>query len=168
MKKALVLLGLVTITSSCVKVRLIADLNMISTRNVESKEYILIKNYQGSQGNKKQLKKSKDKTIDEAINTTVRNTPGGEYLKNVKIYEIFKGYKIRYAAEGDVWGLKDTPISHMGFSIGDKVQWTSMENFKKVVHVGYITSFKDIEFATVKEEGAEILKNVKIKELDKF
>jgi hypothetical protein len=58
------------------KVVELGKLNMISNRNVDSKtEYVLIKNYAGSDKNeiKKALKKTKATTMDAAVDETVRN-----------------------------------------------------------------------------------------------
>lgn len=58
---------------------------MISNRNVDSKmDYFLLKNYMGA-SNRNQ-KKRKRTTLEDAIDETVRNTSGGEFLKNVKVY----------------------------------------------------------------------------------
>lgn len=169
MKKLLNFLFTAAVLTSCTNIKQIADLNMISTRNVETKEYVLIKNYQGNPGNKKVLKKSKAKTLDEAINLTVRNTPGGEYMKNVKIYIIERPFSEHYAAEGDVWGLKEGVITYMGFKVGDRVQWSTKKTFQKnVIHKGTVASFKDGEVITVKEDGTETLLNIPFDELDKF
>jgi hypothetical protein len=73
--------------SSCagVKVTQIGKLNMISNRNVDSKmDYSLLKNYMGASN--KEIKKAKATTLEDAIDETVRNTSGGEFLKNVKVY----------------------------------------------------------------------------------
>ena len=109
--------------SSCarVKVTQIGKLNMISNRNVDSKmDYSLLKNYMGASD--KEIKKAKATTIEYAIDETVRNTSGGEFLKNVKVYLVQNKKKMYYAVEGDVWGIKgEKNVS--GFTIGNLVQW---------------------------------------------
>ena len=90
--------------SSCMSTKEIGKLNMISNRNVDSKmDYVLIKNYAGS--SKKELKRNKDVSIEKAIDKVVKATPGGEFLKNVRIYIVDGKY---YAVEGDVWGYLPT------------------------------------------------------------
>ena len=85
MKK--VFLFLPIICFSCA--RRIGDLNMIATRNIDSKtEYVEIKRYAVG----------KSKNIQEAVDKIMRDTPGGEFLKNVVIYSNGK-------VEGDVWGI---------------------------------------------------------------
>lgn len=89
-----------TVLTGCSSYRQIGQLNMISIRNIShGSEYELLQRNVG--GSPEEIKTSRHKTIDEAINYTVREIPGGEYLMNVKVYAV-KGK--RYAAEGDVWG----------------------------------------------------------------
>lgn len=110
---------------------------MISTRNIDSHvEYKLLTTYSG--GSEKDLKKSKAKTIQQAIDETVRRTVGGEYLMNAKIYLVDNLY---YAVEGDVWGKegKDKEIAVNGFKIGDKVTWKKSGSYK----TGKIIALKD-------------------------
>ncbi len=70
---------------------------------------------------KKEIKKTENTSLDSAIDHTVRNTPGGEFLKNVKFYLVIKGSKRYYVSEGDVWGVKSQE-NFRGFKVGDKVQ----------------------------------------------
>ena len=123
---------------------------MISTRNVDvSAHYELLSAYVG--GKKSELRRSKAKTIDEAINKIVKDVPGGEYLMNVKIYRVGDS---RFAVEGDVWGLS-TNQSRYGFTIGDSVVWRSrFDNFEK----GIIVSFIDTEKCYVKTAENKIIK----------
>ncbi len=84
----------------CMRVKQIGKLNMISNRNVDSRmDYVLIKNYVG--GSKKELRRYKGSSIEEAIDKVVKVQPGGEFLKNVKLYLVKGKY---FAVEGDVWG----------------------------------------------------------------
>ncbi len=127
--------------TSCMSVKEIGDLNMVSTRNVDSKgDYVLLRNYMGS--TKKELKKSKAKNFEQAINNIVRQTPGGEFLKNVKIYLINNKY---FAVEGDIWGL-ESGQNYRGFALGSKVQYTS--NMKKCI--GVITDLTNDKVCQVK------------------
>lgn len=145
--------------SACLHVRPIGRVNMISTRNIdEGKEYVLLKSYAG--GSKKELKKSRGKSINDAVDNTVRSVPNGEYLMNVKIYRV-SGFwrKTYYAVEGDVWGRKGE-VSFKGFKIGDKVQFKTVTHIwlvkKQIVFLtGIITSFKNDKTCYVKIEGSE-------------
>jgi len=104
--------------SSCttVTVRQIGRVNMISNRNIDpSLNYKLISSYSG--GSEDELKDSKAKTIDGAVNQTVRRVPGGEFLMNVNLYVVDEKF---YAVEGDVWGYK-SEMSYRGFKVGDQV-----------------------------------------------
>ncbi len=161
--------------SACKTVEVIPQgrLNMISSRNVDNHmgDYVLVKSYMGMSNAdlKKQYKKKfkeKSNTIEEALDITVKNTPGGEFLKNVKLNQIIvrKGKKERmfWAFEGDVWGVKGQESSYRGFSIGDMVQW---KDFKKTTHKGKITGLKDSKECMVKEDDAE---NSKAVEYDKL
>lgn len=99
--KAFFIITIIFCMASCMSVKQIGKLNMISNRNVDSKmEYKLIKNYVG--GSKREFRKHKGKSLEEAIDNVVRSVPGGEFLKNVKIYHIDGKY---YAVEGDIWGF---------------------------------------------------------------
>lgn len=116
MKKQL-LLALIGITMmmSCASIEQIGKVNMISNRNVDPKlDYSLISSYSG--GSKRELRKSRALSIEDAIDQTVRKVAGGEFLMNVKIYIVNDKY---YAVEGDVWGTSN--ISYRGFKVGDKV-----------------------------------------------
>lgn len=100
MKKAICLLMIAVGMTSCMQTKEIGKLNMISNRNIDSKmDYVLIKNYVG--GSRKELRNFKGESIEKAIDNVVKSTPGGEFLKNVKIYVVDSKY---YAIEGDVWG----------------------------------------------------------------
>lgn len=151
---------LITVSSlfltGCFSTKEIGKINMISNRNIDSKtEYIVIKNYVG--GTKKELKKMKAETIEQAVDNVVRNVPGGEFLKNVKIYIVKGKY---YAVEGDVWGYP-TNANYKGFKVGDSVQWK--DNFKE--HKGVITDLKNETECTIREENSGDLKVVKYSEL---
>ncbi|MES2287600.1 MAG: hypothetical protein V4547_18035 [Bacteroidota bacterium] len=99
-----VIVMLSMLITSCMSTKQIGKLNMISNRNVDSKmDYKLIKNYVG--GSRKELRRYKGKSLEEAIDNVVKATPGGEFLKNVKIYIVNSKY---YAVEGDIWG---TPVT---------------------------------------------------------
>jgi hypothetical protein len=121
---------------------------MISNRNIDTKlNYEVISTYSG--GSKRELKKSKAKTIEEAIDQTVRKIPGGEFLMNVKIY-IIKGQYI--AVVGDVWGVKSN-ITFRGFRVGDKVIWKVTGSFK----TGTIKSLKDDKTCLIETENGDIV-----------
>lgn len=130
-----------------IKVTQIGKLNMVSERNIDTKtEYSLLRSYMG--GSEKEIRSSTSKTIEEATNETVKNTPGGEFLKNVKLYLIAKGSELFYAVEGDVWGISGTE-NFRGFKVGDRVQWKE----GKGNHKGKITGLKNSKECMVKEDG---------------
>ena len=119
---------------------------MISNRNVESHaDYRLIKNYIGASNN--ELKKTRAVSIDAAIDNVVRKVPGGEFLKNVKIYVVKNKY---YAVEGDVWGFEENQ-TYRGFKVGDKVQF----KYKYQDKTGTITALKDDKTCLIKPEGED-------------
>lgn len=125
----------------CSSVRQIGQVNMISDRNVDARtEYILIQTYAGGD---KQLKRSRAQNVQQAVDQTVRNVPGGEFLKNVKLYSIDAKY---YAVEGDVWGIGQGNFK--GFHVGDKVQWTTLVG----THRGVIKGFVNDQQCMVQED----------------
>ncbi len=159
MKKHTIILGISSLIflSSCKSIQVIdlGKLNMISDRNIETKmDYVLIKNYAG--GDKKEIKKAlmRDKatTLDMAVDITVKNVAGGEFLKNVKVYGVKnkKKNEVYLFVEGDVWGLPES-ASFRGFKVGDIVQWKEVGITKK----GVITGLTDAEKCMIKEEGKE-------------
>lgn len=155
----LVLFAFGLILSSCTSAKLVGELNMVSTRNVENTEYVLIKSYEGA--TKRQLKKSRAEDLNQAIDATVQNTPGGEYLKNAKVFLVETLTGTFYAVQGDVWGLKNATISHQGFKIGDKVQWKQGMQQKQ----GLITNLKDGKVCTIKEDDSENYVNIEYSKL---
>lgn len=148
------LFSLVISVNSCTSVKEIGSLNMISTRNIDTNfHYQLVASYSG--GSKKELKKSEAKTIQDAMNNTVRKVPGGEFLMNAKIYLVDKTY---FAVEGDVWGTQIA--TYRGFKVGDKVTWKKtfiVSSFK----TGIIQALKDNKTCYIKIDNSD-----KIVELD--
>lgn len=148
MIKSLIFLVVALSITSCSSVKQIGKVNMISNRNVDPKqEYDVISTYSG--GSKRELKKSRAKTVEDAIDQTVRKIPGGEFLVNVKIYIINGQY---FAVEGDVWGIK-TNVAYRGFKVGDKVTWKAKGNFV----TGTIKSLKDDMTCLVENEAGDIV-----------
>ncbi len=136
MKLPVIALLILATVCSCTSVKQIGKVNMISNRNIDSGlDYDVISTYAG--GSNKDLKRSKALTIEDAIDETVRNVPGGEFLMNAQIYIVNGKYM---AVEGDVWG-RATNANHRGFSIGDKVTWKEWGNHK----TGTIKALKDTE-----------------------
>ncbi|MFY9308130.1 MAG: hypothetical protein WAQ28_03670 [Bacteroidia bacterium] len=151
--------------TSCSTVVDLGKLNMISDRNIDSKgDYVLVKSYAGGSSKeiKKALKRTKATTLDAAVDETVRNVAGGEFLKNVKVYGIKKKDKMYLLVEGDVWGVNGNE-SFRGFKVGDLVQWKELTITKK----GTITGLTDAEKCMVKEEGKENSKALKFSSLTK-
>jgi hypothetical protein len=138
------------------KILLIGRLSVVSNRNFESNyNYVLLKSYAGTSNN--DLIRNKARTIEEAIDIVVKSTAGGEFLKNIKIYELYKSNQNvkenYYAVEGDVWGLEDKNL-HMqqGFKVGDKVMYRDLIGKKKI---GVIQNLKNEETCIVKIDGKE-------------
>lgn len=153
MKNILLLLILGLSLSGCLGVKQIGDVNIISNRNVELKngDYELISSYAGSSSKrelKKEFRKVKAKNIDQALSHVLRNTPGGEFVANAKIYLLNGSY---FVIQGDIWGVAGNKINHKGFSVGDKVQYRRMGKTR----TGVIVDLKDAEQATVKEDETE-------------
>ena len=138
---------------SQVKIIQIGKLNMASNRNMDSNtNYVLLKTYAGA--SKNELKRNKSKNIEEAIDLVVKSTPGGEFLKNIKVFELYKrGQKVEekyFAVEGDVWGLDDPKFQmQQGFRVGDKVVFKDLIGKKRF---GFIKNLKNEETCMVQLE----------------
>jgi hypothetical protein len=116
MKSFVVNLMVALSLSACTRVVQVGQINLISNRNIDKSEnYELLNTYQGS--DRKFIKKSRATSIQQAVDNTVRTVPGGEYLMNVKIYQINRRY---FAVEGDVYGNKKN-ANMRGFQVGDSV-----------------------------------------------
>lgn len=101
MKKAILILSSALILSACSFTK-IGSLTVASTRNYESKtDYVLLKKYVSAKAKNKGTE-----GLQNAIDLAVKDVPGGEFMKNVKIYTKRKGKKIK--VEGDVWGILPT------------------------------------------------------------
>ena len=139
--------------SSCLSFKQIGELNVISTRNVDnSKEYTLMRNYMG--GTKKELRKSRAKDLKEAVSNVVKQTPGGEFLANAKVYMVKGKY---FAVEGDVWGLNEN-ANFRGFKVGDKVQWRGRKYVITELKNDKVCTIKDLETEEIKEANYQNLK----------
>lgn len=166
MKKSILVIlicfAAVTITlQSCSSKLLVGKLTMMSDRNIDSKgSYVCLKTYAGS--TKKEIYHSRARTIEEALNNTIKSVPGGEFGKNVKIYQILPK-KEYWAIECDVWGYSDNQ-QMMGFRIGDRVQWISLG--KK--HTGTIASIIDDKQAMVTDDSDNEAKKVNLESLAKI
>ncbi|MEN9610986.1 MAG: hypothetical protein RLZZ628_1800 [Bacteroidota bacterium] len=137
-------------TSCAQSVRQVGTINMMSTRNVDANlKYRPLSSYIG--GSNTELKKSRAKTMEDAITQTVKRVPGGEFLMNIKVYMIKNQY---FAVEGDVWGSAEAPISYRGFKVGDRIAWKKSD---KILN-GTIQALKDDKTCYIKQD-AEIEKS---------
>jgi hypothetical protein len=140
--------GIISI-QSCTSVKQIGDINMVSSRNVDkTMDYVLLRSYMG--GNKKEIKDSKKLEIgslENAINKVVKETPGGEFLKNVKIYLIDGKY---IAVEGDVWGTAGVKENYRGISLNDHVIYKNGGSIFK----GSIVALKNDQICFFQEFGS--------------
>lgn len=135
---------------------------MISTRNIDhGVNYVLLSPYAG--GGESVLKKSKAISIDEALNNTVRDIPGGEYVMNAKIYITNKH---TYAVEGDVWGIAGKNTQR-GFAIGDHVVYKTATTFQPTDKTAVITELKGFDVCIVRDDATGQLKEVQIANLKK-
>jgi hypothetical protein len=159
MNKLLLFCAIFLLASCAVTTKQIGSVSMISNRNVESStNYVLLKSYMGS--SQKELRKSKAETIQDAIEQVVKATPGGEFLKNVKLYTTSKKY---FAVEGDVWGIA-TNANFRGFAVGDKIKWTKL--FKD--YTGIIVDLKNDKSCTVKADTDGSIMELDYKNLTKI
>jgi len=150
--KKIIYSTLIFLAFSCTSIKQIGQVNMISNRNIDPKlNYEAISRYSG--GSKKELKRSRAVSIQDAIDNTVRKIPGGEFLMNVKIYSINEKY---IAVEGDVWGQNNN-ITFRGFEVGDEVTWKVIENFKSLYKTGLIRSLKDDKTCLIEDENGQVV-----------
>jgi hypothetical protein len=155
----LLLLCAIVLLASCVTTKQIGSTVMISNRNLESSvNYVLIKTYMGA--GDREIRKTKAKTIEDAVDQTVKSTPGGEFLKNVKIYRTNKNL---FAVEGDVWGIPAN-ANFQGFAVGDKVKWTKL--FKN--YTGTIVDLKNDKACTIKRDSDSNITEVDYTDLTKI
>ncbi len=165
MKKYLFLsLAAALLLTSCVSIKEIGHVNVLSSRNVvfDGTKYARIATYAGE--SKTELKKSRARTIDDAVNATVRHYPGGEFMSNVKIWKISKGNSTYFAVSGDIFGLvkEDGEVerSHRGFAIGDNVILEEpVGQFKR----GTIETLVDNETCIVRREDGKLVKRKYVK-----
>mgnify|MGYP001577329905 CR=1 FL=1 len=109
-KTILISIALSTCLTACVSVKDVGQLTMVANRNIEtSQKYQQIQKY--ATLDKKEMKKTRASSIQAAVDEVVKKVDGGEYLMNVKIYQIMHSRygqqpAMYYAVEGDVWGIK--------------------------------------------------------------
>ena len=133
-------------------VKKIGDLNMVSTKNIGNlADYEQLASY--ARGNQKKIQKSKAETMQDAMDQTIREIPGGVFLMNATFYLVKGKY---FAVEGDVWGIKQN-ADYKGFKIGDKVMWKTIIGYKK----GVVEAIKDSENCVVKDEKTQRRKTIK-------
>jgi hypothetical protein len=155
----LLLFCAIVLLASCVTTKQIGSTVMISNRNLESSvNYVLIKTYMGA--GDREIRKTKAKTIEDAVDQVVKSTPGGEFLKNVKIYRTNKNL---FAVEGDVWGIPAN-ANFQGFAVGDKVKWTKL--FKN--YTGTIVDLKNDKACTIKRDSDSSITEVDYTDLTKI
>lgn len=146
---SIILLASIISIQSCTSVKQIGDINMVSSRNVDkTMNYVLLRSYMG--GNKKEIKDSKKleiSSLENAINKVVKETPGGEFLKNVKIYLIDGKY---IAVEGDVWGTAGVKENFRGISLNDHVIYKNGGSIFK----GSIVALKNDQICFFQEFGS--------------
>jgi hypothetical protein len=141
----------VAFLSSCITVKQIGKVNMISNRNVDPNlKYTIITTYSG--GSDSELKKSKATTIEDAVDKTVKKVPGGEFVMNVKIYRVSHGNSGPqfFAVEGDVWG-NATHQGFRGFKVGDRVTWKQKGKF----YNGTIIALKDDKSCLIEDDTSD-------------
>ncbi|NBA78606.1 hypothetical protein GOQ04_23830 [Emticicia sp. ODNR4P] len=163
MKKSIIIISSALMMFSCGSVKDIGDLNMIASRNIDSKmSYTLIRSYMGGGYEEiNQTRMKKITSIEDAVNLVVKKTPGGEFMKNVKVKLIDNKY---IAVEGDVWGVKTTEEqSFKGFVKGSHVLYQKGRKIKK----GYIVALKDDKICFFQEFGTIDTKEVEYSEITK-
>jgi hypothetical protein len=145
----IILLASIISVQSCTSVKQIGDINMVSSRNIENNmNYVLLRSYMG--GDKKETKRSvklEITTLQDAVNKVVKETPGGEFLKNVKIYLVDGQY---ISVEGDVWGMAGVKENYRGISLNDHVLYKNGGSIFK----GSIVALKNDKICFFQEFGS--------------
>jgi len=126
----LLVLSAVVLSTACSSYYRLGDLNMVSTRNIDSSaDYELVARYQTAKV------RAKEDSLQAVIDKVVRDTPGGEYAMNVKIFVKQNGRKVK--VEADVWGfpppraattdvgVTQSVSAHVELRVGDWVSWSS-------------------------------------------
>ncbi len=157
------IISLILISCQSIKVVQIGQLNMISNRNIDhSQNYHLIQTYVGASNEER--KKSRAETIQQAIDETVQNVQGGEYIMNARIYMVMVSSEHQYySVEGDVWGIALESISN-GFKAQDTVTWQISGNW----YTGVIISLKDSKTCILKCIENGVIGELKYSELAKI
>ena len=140
----------------------IGQLNMISTRNIDSNfDYSQISTYSGS--SQKELRTTKAISVEDAVNSVVKSVPGGEFLMNVKLYRVKRGDNYFYSVEGDVWGKKES-VSYRGFKEGDNVVWSTIKGVK----TGVIKSLRNDTLCLVLIDGSDKIIEISYDKISKY
>lgn len=155
-----ILIGILTLTSCSTyySITPVGNLVTVSTRNTEKTiDYEQIQTYAGvsrtdveaaiSSSRKGRIKKKnpiikeinqyKAKTLHEAADYVVKGVAGGEFLHNVRVFQVNEvsrtSFKSFYVISGDVWGLVDENTEIKGFHINDKVAFTFSKDLRKEI-----------------------------------
>jgi len=162
MKKICLLFVVLLTSCTNIVVHKIGKMNMVSNRNIDTGgEYILLRNYMGA--SEKEIEETTNLTLEDALDQTVKNTPGGEFLKNAKFYLVIRDDQRYYAVEGDVWGTQGEE-NFRGFKVGDKVQWKSFLSIKS----GTITNLKNSTECVIQEDESNTIMLIEYDELLKI
>lgn len=113
MSIGLMVVAIMTFLNSCVSVKEIGRLNVVSVRNIDpNAKYVMVqKNVEYS---RREFHKIRTESLEDAVDAVVKKAAGGEYLMNAKISLIIHdglfGYTTYYAVEGDVYGIQPGSI----------------------------------------------------------
>ena len=142
--KTILLLFLIISTCSCISVEQIGKVNMISNRNVSTKEnYARLTTYSG--GTFQELKNSESTSIEDAVD-------------HAKIYVVHHRHANFFAVVGDVYGLANENGEGIrefrGFRVGDRVYWGGNSNTK----TGIIKALIDDEDCLIETDDGTLIK----------
>ncbi len=164
MKFILIITVFLMVISSCgvkLYVTPLGAFNSVSTRNIDgSIKYEVLKTYAGVSSTEiddviakskdgivkkrnrifKEINKFKGKTLNEAVDNVVKNQVGGEYLMNVRFYQVREidpknkiVNKITFISSGDIWGQKVASQNIKGFKIGEEIIFVYKRELKKAL-----------------------------------
>lgn len=139
--------------SSC-KLALIGSLTTISTRSVnDDLDYCLVASDVNSTKKEQKRKANRAENLDRAMDLALRSVPGGEFMKNARIYKAKWPTKRPYVISGDVWGYCDRTLNeHKGFTVGDNVIWREGVTYKR----GKIAAYKSHDKCIVESEEGDL------------
>lgn len=163
MKNLLLIFILLIVMQSCYN--RIGDLTIAANRNIDNKsDYKLLEQYVSAKH-----KAKRDGALEGAFDKAVKKVPGGEYMKNIKIYVKKNGKKVK--VEGDVWGdelMYKANVNTLILKVGNKVMWKNKLTFENREGIIMGTDVESAIIETMNRKGEMVKVKVPLKKLIKI